>query len=120
MPARIPQVPPNAERAPFHYLDCTRVQFVSKKPADERDGWIAIGRIGQGTRTSGGGKEQSGGGRRTETQRLAPRDPDESTREDEETMRRQEEKRALKDGTDRPWAWLIISFMTGHLVGPKL
>lgn len=31
------------ERAPFHYLDCTRVQFVSRKSADERDGWIAIG-----------------------------------------------------------------------------
>lgn len=98
MPARIPQVPPNAERAPFHYLDCTRVQFVSKKPADERDGWIAIGRIGQGTRTSEGGKKQSG-------RRKQDRDPessskgssDESTREDEETTRRQE-KRALKDG----------------------
>lgn len=109
--ARIPQVPSNVRResAPFHYLDCTRVQFVSKESTRSRgmDGLPSAesgeesGQAGEGRNCGTGGEEKGG-----------------PTGELEETSTRargDEEARTI-ERTDQPWAWLIITFMTGHLV----
>lgn len=74
------------ERALFHYLDCTRVQFVSKKSADERDGWIAIGR----TRGSKRGREGSVG-REEEEEREREKGRLESSKDHDERRRRNDE-----------------------------
>lgn len=110
-PARIPQVPPNAERAPFHYLDCIRVQFVSKKSA-RREGWMDChrGRIGgRGAARASGGEAGKLGwirgerrARRKEDRPIGELEGTPSMRRDGETTEKMRRSARARCRMDRP------------------
>lgn len=110
-PAQIPQVPSNARRQSAFSLSRLYSGIVCIEGVRGREGWMDCHRPNW-TRGSGKRRREETGGKRKQDR---PESSKENTRGDEETTRGHGEARTI-ERTDQPWAWLIITFMTGHLV----